>query len=598
MADKSFTTQDLSKSEPPKYTNVHAQHQSFRLPTASTKTTDRKLRGREIARAKPDTLTWAECDSKVLISLGCLAVLLRSKANRQSLDMQLLVCSLEGVLKHTLENDVRQEREKARETEHEKHKSAKKEKEKEKSRFATQTHASSKTATEKNCKDPGQPLKQIANFTIVYIRIYGTMNHMLRDRCKVLAARMQICGFVDIALLLLARRSLFWGLGEELLVFMSNMTEIHGTKLLGSVQSRALFNEPYCHELTSDEHVESIAQGCENKSKEAIPIMIKALCIFGVTSSKDAQEEGEKVKSISLRATGEGLHVLTLLSAQNASCIVENGGIEFALRAMHCHASLAPLQTVGASLCQRLLYQNETARQISVRAHLHDISLKNIQLHAAHADVVEASLYCLRRMTFESLHLRNTLVELNPFACIAEVLHTHREKGHVMVAAFAFLCNITRSLRCATMLVDSIFVNIVVTAMLHHQGHAEVVKYGAWTLFNMLAHEAALSRGKIEEMLTASFPAILVHVMNQHLSSAPVQAALCALVAVVGRVPSFLEPLQHLGACEATLAAMQTHTRDTSVHKYGVLALQLLKPFDSPDKVAEYRESSSDIDDT
>jgi len=55
------------------------------------------------------------------------------------------------------------------------------------------------------------------------------------------------------------------------------------------------------------------------------------------------------------------------------------------------------------------------------------------------------------------------------------------------------------------------------------QEHADVVKYGAWTLFNMLAHKTAVSCDTFQHAVTASFPAILVHVMNQHLPSAPVQ---------------------------------------------------------------------------
>ena len=50
-----------------------------------------------------------------------------------------------------------------------------------------------------------------------------------------------------------------------------------------------------------------------------------------------------------------------------------------------------------------------------------------------------------------------------------------------------------------------------------------MVKYGAWTLFNMLAHKTAVSRDTFQHAVTASFPAVLVHVMNQHLPSAPVQ---------------------------------------------------------------------------
>ena len=50
---------------------------------------------------------------------------------------------------------------------------------------------------------------------IVYIRVYGTINHMLMQDAPLLVVWLRLGGFVDIALLLLGRSSTPWGLGEE-----------------------------------------------------------------------------------------------------------------------------------------------------------------------------------------------------------------------------------------------------------------------------------------------------------------------------------------------------------------------------------------------
>jgi len=48
-------------------------------------------------------------------------------------------------------------------------------------------------------------------------------------------------------------------------------------------------------------------------------------------------------------SAGEGLQMLSMLAMQHAEYVVELSGLEFTVRAMRCHACLAPLQVSAMS---------------------------------------------------------------------------------------------------------------------------------------------------------------------------------------------------------------------------------------------------------
>ena len=89
-----------------------------------------------------------------------------------------------------------------------------------------------------------------------------------------------------------------------------------------------------------------------------------------------------------------------------------------------------------------------------------------------------------------------------------------------------------------------------------------------------------------------SFPAILVHVMNQHAEVASVQEACSALVAVLSRLfVAFLNLLQQMGAHDVVSAALLLHEAHEGVQYHGSIALALLEPLYS----GSWSDSCSDV---
>jgi hypothetical protein len=267
-----------------------------------------------------------------------------------------------------------------------------------------------------------------------------------------------------------------------------------------------------------------------------------------------------------------------MLAMQEAATIVEHGGFLFAIIAMRTYREHAPIQLVGTRLCLRLLAAQDHAREISVLNGFHHLLIDNLGRHAAECDVVEFAMYGLKMLTFASPKVRAEVLARKPLTLIAQVWRMHRVKDGVVAAGLSLLCNLARSKECCNAIVGSEVLDLVVANMLQHQENAEVVKSGAWTIFNLLVQKSAPYQ-RIEQALSATFPAILVHIMNKHSHLAAVQAACCALAAALSRtITSFHAALKLMGAHEAVSAAMLTHKCDSALGNWPMLALKMLTP--------------------
>ena len=564
-------------------------------------------KGEEERAALEREFGWAVLSARGLVNLGCLAVLLRNFSNIQQIDRAQLLLFLEGVLKVTLYSKTGQ-----RLPSHTKSPSAVGGSRHSITEFTDsikQTRSKRKTAAAEYRGPKGIAIKKDPvcdkttkdeSFILVFIRVYSNVNHLARDRdC---AVRLRNCGFVDVALMLLGHKDTKWGLGEELLAFLCIMTQIHGDRLFGclktKIKSSDLLDEFFRLNVEWDHDPSD--QDCNDRSKEAIPIIVMSLRKFGVKtlptdkiagrhgkssgdmtsfiSRDDAIDESETSMGISVRATGEGLHVLMMLAMQEAATIVEHGGLLFAIIAMRTYREHAPIQLVGTRLCLRLLAAQDHAREISVLNGFHHLLIDNLGRHAAECDVVEFAMYGLKVLTFASPKVRAEVLTRKPLTLIAQVWQMHRVKDGVVAAGLSLLCNLARSKECCKAIVGSEILDLVVANMLQHQENAEVVKSGAWTIFNLLVQKSAPYQ-RIEQALSATFPAILVHIMNKHSHLAAVQAACCALAAALARtITSFHAALKLMGAHEAVSAAMLTHKRGSALGNWPMLALKMLTP--------------------
>lgn len=141
------------------------------------------------------------------------------------------------------------------------------------------------------------------------------------------------------------------------------------------------------------------------------------------------------------------------------------------------------------------------ARSDASRQRYHELLLDNISTHASNAGLVEACFSGLKRLSFQSPSVKEEIALMKPFTRMCDVLYGYRENGDVMAAGLSLLCNLARSGVCCTALVENRLVSLAVSSMLQLQGNADVSKYSAWMLCNILLHKA-VPRDQVEEVRT------------------------------------------------------------------------------------------------
>jgi len=359
-------------------------------------------------RGQAQNHRWAHVTREALSTLGCLAVVLREQTNMAQIDAGALIASLEGMLKYALQAEARQ------------------------------GMAKDKASTEENsAAQPGRTgsfgrvlpsgqQDQDTNFVVLYIRVYCIINHILKDPAR--APRLRVCGFVDIALLLLRRRNITWGLAEEIIVFLCGMTRIHGSRLLGGVSSRLLDHLHY-DDFASDDDIGYADDDYEDRSIQAVTIMVEAIRMFGISPQhkKHGSQEGTanlstaptvikngeteqggpppgqplevKVKTISLRVVGEGFRFLSLLAAGEAEAmksILEHDVLALSILALRAHKMLVQMILVATPLCLTILRADPRAMEACLRMQYHLLLVDLLGLHPDNALVIEASLTGLK----------------------------------------------------------------------------------------------------------------------------------------------------------------------------------------------------------
>ena len=138
-------------------------------------------------------------------------------------------------------------------------------------------------------------------------------------------------------------------------------------------------------------------------------------------------------------------------------------------------------------------------RSIAFYHNYHELLLESLTIHAANVSVVEACLSGLKRLSFQSSQVQEELAMTKPFTRLCDVLCRYRETSGVMAVALSLLCNLARSVECSSCLLESRLVSLAVSSLLQLQGNADVVKYGAWMLCNILSHKA-MPHNQVEEV--------------------------------------------------------------------------------------------------
>jgi hypothetical protein len=356
-------------------------------------------------------LRWAQVTQKALTALGCLAVVLGEQKNLEQTDMRTLVASLEGMLKSTLQAEtqlVMAEGKANEEGENEAH--------------ADKADNSARALRPSN--------GQITNFMIVYIRVYCIVNHILKDTAQ--APRLRVCGFVDLALLLLRRRNITWGLTEEIIVFLCGMTRVQGSRLLGGVPSR-LLDHLHCHDVALNDDICYADDDYKDMSKEAVPIIVQAIRIFGIVEGQHKKHGSDaaiirmaptgphhedlskrvpsavqpevEVKTMSLRTVGEGFRLLTLLAAGEADVVtnmIEHDVLELLILAMRANMMRVQLLLVASTLCLDLVRIDSRAMEACLRLHYHLLLVDLLAVYPENKSVIHASLSGLKVIFFHS----------------------------------------------------------------------------------------------------------------------------------------------------------------------------------------------------
>ncbi len=545
------------------FSSPHPDHRSTAPSREEGEILAREKKGEQGAQVG---LQWAELSDRGLISLGLLAVLLGNDEAMRSVEGELLLCTLEGVLKATMKRDADRERQRRREASRDRMPSRNKSVTKpevfknpgasgrpnhsrdagaapdkstplfSRARSAggnaawfldsngsgsfkmrdvsavsySKTHGMLQfvagSSFNENSPAPSQSADDLlslsnqistleVNFMIIYIRIFSIINLLVRK--KTLMPLVRVCGFVEIALMLLQRPASTWGLVEELVTFLLRITRHDGKNLLGNNHSHPRLEEVCGHNLESELLVLDVEEAASNRSREAVPIIIKVINSEGLTASSSATSRKDPDRNhsgnghagfeASPRVTVEGLQLLMMLSTDNAPLVVEHRGLDIAIEAMKCYKQVARLQLVGATLCRFLMA--ERSERVSA-AHLgyHEHLLENLTAHGSNAGIVEVSLSGLKRLTFQSPQMQEKIAAMNPFTCIYEALNSFRTNKDVIAVGLALLCNLARSAACSAALVESGLVALAASSIFRFQDNADVAKYGAWVVCNVLSH--------------------------------------------------------------------------------------------------------------
>jgi hypothetical protein len=149
-----------------------------------------------------------------------------------------------------------------------------------------------KVGGHENVKDGQKSVRKEWNFMFTYIRIYSIVNHLVQD--PALVPSLLICGFVDIALLLLQRvktkGGMTWGLCEQLLTFMRSIARVYGGRLRGATRSCTrwdqLFHKEEVGDLGSNLEEKYTTQDFIDRSQQAIPAILQALRGFGIFTNE------------------------------------------------------------------------------------------------------------------------------------------------------------------------------------------------------------------------------------------------------------------------------------------------------------------------
>jgi len=348
------------------------------------------------------------------------------------------------------------------------------------------------------------------NFMIVYIRIFSILSLLVRK--KTLVPLVRVCGFVEIALLLLQRPAITWGLIEELVSFLLWMTRHDGKNLLGNNHSHQQLEEVCGNKLESELLVLDVEESASNRSQEAVPIIIKVMHTEGLDASSSATSgkhldrnhsgnghAGFEGKTASLRVTVQGMQLLMMLSTDNAPLVVAHRGLNIAIAAMKRYKHVARLQLVGGALC-RILMAERPERFDAAHLGYHEHLLENLTRHAENAGIAEVSLSGLKRLTFQSPDMQEKIAAMKPFTCISEALNSFRENKDVIAVGLALLCNLARSAACSAALIESGLVALAASSIFRFQENADVAKYGAWMVCNVLSHKK-VPRQAVEQVV-------------------------------------------------------------------------------------------------
>jgi len=397
-------------------------------------------------------LRWAQVTQKALTALGCLAVVLGEQKNLEQTDIRTLVASLEGMLKSTLQAETQLVMAEGKANE----------------KGGNEAHAdkadnSAHALRPSNC--------QITNFMIVYIRVYCIVNHIIKDTAQ--APRLRVCGFVDVALLLLRRRNITWGLTEEIIVFLCGMTRVHGSRLLGGAPS-CLLDHLHCHDVALNDDICYADDDYKDMSKEAVPIIVQAIRIFGIVQGQHKKHGSDaaimrmaptgphhddmskrvpsavqpevEVKTMSLRTVGEGFRLLTLLAAGEADVVtnmIEHDVLALLILAMRANMMRVQLLLVASTLCLDLVRADSRAMEACLRLHYHLLLVDLLAVHPENKLVIHASLSGLKVLFFHSLFLGVCafllmyIVYAHTHTSSHEHTHTHTHtKTHNQVLVF------------------------------------------------------------------------------------------------------------------------------------------------------------------
>jgi len=379
---------------------------------------------------------------------------------------------------------------------------------------------------------------------------------------------------------------------------------------LGGVSSRLLDHLHY-DDFASDDDIGYADDDYEDRSIQAVTIMVEAIRMFGISPQhkKHGSQEGTanlstaptvtkhgeteqggpppgqplevKVKTISLRVVGEGFRFLSLLAAGEAEAmksILEHDVLALSILALRAHKMLVQMILVATPLCLTILRADPRAMEACLRMQYHLLLVDLLGLHPDNALVIEASLTGLKVLAFKAPHVQKDLERAETMQRLGQILHSFRDNPQVVCKGMGLLCNLARSAECSALMVEHGVVALIAGSLLRHQDQDATVKYGVWALFNILL-QPLIPLGKVEQAVTNGFPAIVMHVMSLHLENACVQGGCCGLIGILSRaIPNFLEPFVQMGADEAVKMAFQRHKAHQSVHVQGQLALKILAP--------------------